>query len=155
MPVEIEHKYLINFEKWEGIKPDSSIPISQAYMKTDGEKTIRIRTTDTIAYLTIKGKTVGATRSEFEYEIPLEEGQQLMTQFCENKVEKVRHLVAIGSHTWEVDQFIGENEGLWVAEIELESESEEYDLPEWITQNVTLEGKYTNAALAKNPYSKW
>jgi len=155
MATEIEHKYLVDLELWSEIVPDRSVQMSQAYMKTDGHKTIRVRTTNSTAFLTIKGKTTGFSRSEFEYEIPLKDGRELMEEFCDQIVEKIRHYIVYEGKVWEVDQFSGKNEGLIVAEIELETEDEEYSLPPWIGKNVTAEGKYTNASLAQFPFIDW
>lgn len=155
MPTEIEHKYLVDKELWKLASPYASSSIKQAYMLTDPNKTIRVRTTNHQGFITIKGKSIGASRPEFEYEIPLEEALQLITHFCSNLIEKTRHYIVYENKTWEVDVFEGTNAGLIVAEIELESENENYLKPNWILQNVTNESKYANSNLTLNPYSLW
>lgn len=155
MAVEIEHKYLINQELWKKVVPTKSSNMTQAYLSTDPLKTIRIRTTDEKGFITIKGKTNGASRLEFEYEIPRLEAIELIENFTEVRIEKIRHYVIHENKTWEVDQFLGLNEGLWVAEIELTSEDEKYSIPNWIEKNVTTENKYSNSNLCRNPYKSW
>jgi adenylate cyclase len=155
MPIEIEHKFLLNKEQWKKIIPEKSTQIRQAYLLTDPSKTIRVRTIDNQAYLTIKGKTKGSSRLEFEYEIPIEEANQLINSFCTQLIEKTRHYVSCKKHMWEVDEFHGLNEGLFVAEIELSSEQEEYALPEWIDKNVTHDSRYANSNLTLHPFSTW
>jgi adenylate cyclase len=155
MPIEIEHKYLIDLEKWKEVIPDQSIEMAQAYMVSEADKTIRVRIAGEKAYLTIKGKSHGASRAEFEYEIPRNEGEQLIKQFCAKIVKKRRHLVVFNSKTWEVDEFLDKNKGLFVAEIELNSEDEKYLKPAWVKENVTSDFKYTNSQLAKHPFCEW
>ena len=107
-------------------------------------------------YLTIKGITVGASRLEFDYEIPAVDAEELLDSLCENPlIEKNRYKVDYGTLTWEVDEFSGDNEGLIVAEVELQSEDQLFDLPEWVTEEVTTDPRYYNANLIKNPYSRW
>lgn len=155
MIIEIEHKYLVKHELWKQIVPDKSVPIKQAYLSKDPEKTIRIRVAGEQGFITIKGKTVGAGRPEYEYEIPLEEASDLIGKFCNNLIEKTRHYVLYENKTWEVDVFEGLNTGLIVAEIELNSEDEQYEKPHWIDRDVTTDRKYANSNLVVNPYSNW
>lgn len=155
MPIEIEHKYLVNHEAWASVNSERSSVMKQAYMQSDPDKTIRVRIAGNTGFLTIKGKSRNASRAEYEYEIPLSEAEELMAQFCNNVVEKVRHYVLFAGKTWEVDIFGGANAGLIVAEIELGSEHEAYDKPHWVGENVTFDPRYTNASLAKKPYSAW
>jgi len=155
MPTETEHKYLVNLELWQQIIPDKSVHIKQAYLLTDPNKTIRIRTAGNSGFLTIKGKTIGASRPEFEYEIPIEEANQLIESFCSELIEKTRHYVVHENKTWEVDVFEGMNAGLIVAEIELEDEHEKYIKPNWITQDVTDDRRYANSNLSLNPFTIW
>ena len=139
MAIEIEHKFLVNMELWKAEKPHRSIEIKQAYIFSDENKTIRVRTSDEKGYITIKGKSVGASRLEFEYEIPITDAAALIKNFCFETIEKTRHLIKYKNHLWEVDEFKGKNKGLIIAEIELESESELYDKPIWVGENVTFE----------------
>jgi CYTH domain-containing protein len=155
MATEIEHKYLVKKELWDSVVPLKSEVIRQAYLLTDPEKTIRVRTKGAQAFFTIKSINVGATRQEFEYEIPMADALELMGKFCSHLVEKTRHLVMFGDKTWEVDEFDGLNAGLIVAEIELTSEDEDYTLPTWVDENVTHDMKYANSNLALKPFSTW
>jgi len=155
MATEIEHKYLVNTEMWKNIIPDKSVEIRQAYLLTDPEKTIRIRTKGKSGFMTIKGKTVGASRLEYEYEIPIADANELINQFCSNLIEKKRHVVIHDGNTWEVDMFKGLNEGLIVAEIELTSEDQTYSKPNWVDKNVTHDPRYANSNLAINPFTTW
>jgi CYTH domain-containing protein len=126
MATEIEHKYLVIKDIWKKIIPNKSVEIKQAYLLTDPEKTIRVRTKGNSGFITIKGKSIGSSRLEFEYEIPIEDANELINKFCSNLIEKTRHIVIHDNNTWEVDEFKGLNEGLIVAEIELTSEDEKY-----------------------------
>jgi adenylate cyclase len=155
MAVEIEHKYLVHIDLWRKATSHASVRITQAYMLTDPNKTIRVRTMGTTAFITIKGKTIGASRAEFEYEIPLGDAQELIAQFCHNCIDKTRHYVNYENKLWEVDEFHGENQGLIVAEIELNTETETYTLPNWVGENVTTDMRYTNAKLSVTPYTAW
>ncbi|MBK7128032.1 MAG: CYTH domain-containing protein [Crocinitomicaceae bacterium] len=155
MPKEIEYKYLINLNKWKTVQPEKSIEIKQGYLSDDPDKTIRIRTADDKAWLTIKGRNKGAVREEFEHEIELGLAESLLEKFCDQLIEKTRHLVHSGKHRWEVDEFHGENQGLLVAEIELQHEDEVYTKPDWVEKNVTDDPRYYNSNLAKNPFKKW
>ena len=155
MPLEIERKYLVNKEKWsETDKPIGQF-FRQGYLLTDPNKTIRVRVTDTKSYLTIKGLSTGATRPEFEYEIPKDEAEQLLDMFAIADLTKIRYKVLFNEKLWEVDVFLGDNEGLIVAEIELKSEEEAFDLPIWAEKEVTEEDKYYNSALSVLPYKNW
>lgn len=155
MPLEIERKYLVDKQKWhDATKPKGQF-FRQGYLLTDPNKTIRVRATDTKSFLTIKGLSVGATRPEFEYEIPKDEAVQLLDMFAVSDLTKIRYKVVFDEKLWEVDEFLGENEGLIVAEIELESEEETFSLPDWIANEVTGEDKYYNSNLSVLPYKKW
>jgi adenylate cyclase len=155
MALEIEHKYLIKPEAWAKVIPHKSVVLQQAYLSTDPEKTIRVRTMNDNAYMTIKGKSRGAVRLEYEYEIPLSDARELIRNFCSNVVEKVRHYVEHEGKTWEVDEFKGSNEGLLVAEIELQAEDEAYGLPDWAGANVTQDQRYANSNLSVKPFKSW
>jgi adenylate cyclase len=155
MGVEIERKFLVNKEKWDQVTKEKQSLYRQGYIVSDPEKTIRVRLTDAAAFLTIKGLTVGVSRTEFEYSIPIVEAQQLLDGFCDSVVSKIRYFITHDNKLWEVDEFLGDNEGLMVAEIELGSEDESFSLPEWVDREVTFEKKYSNSNLAKRPYKTW
>lgn len=155
MPLEIERKFLINHNKWNELaKPDGK-RYRQGYLLNDKNKTIRVRLSDACAFITIKGKTTGATRSEFEYNIPVADAKQLLDNFADNEISKTRYEIYYKDKLWETDVFHGENEGLIVAEIELGSEDEKFDIPDWVTEEVTDDPKYYNASLARLPFKKW
>jgi len=155
MGIEIEKKFLVNKEKWSQVTKEKRSLYRQGYIVSDPEKTIRVRVTDIAAFLTIKGLTVGASRAEFEYSIPVDEAQQLLDGFCDSVVSKIRYFITYDNKLWEVDEFLDDNEGLMVAEIELGSEDEVFSLPEWVGKEVTSEKKYSNSNLAKRPYRSW
>ncbi|HNY11174.1 MAG TPA: CYTH domain-containing protein, partial [Candidatus Wallbacteria bacterium] len=128
----------------------------QGYLSTAKERIVRVRTIDGKGYLTVKGITAGATRAEYEYEIPAAEADEMLANLCEKPlVEKNRYKIKQESLTWEIDEFLGDNLGLIVVEIELKDEAQEFEKPSWIGQEVTGDPKYFNSSLAKNPYSKW
>jgi len=155
MGQEIERKFLINLSEWEKLDKPVGKHFRQGYILTDPEKTIRVRKTETAGWLTIKGISVGATRLEYEYEIPLKEAEELLDNFSENELEKIRHEIVHANKLWEVDVFLGDNEGLIVAEIELLSENEPFEIPKWITEEVTHKKKYYNSNLTKHPFKNW
>ncbi|MFA8436399.1 MAG: CYTH domain-containing protein [Marinifilaceae bacterium] len=153
MAKEIERKFLVHREKLD--LKGTGKALKQAYLTNEISKSIRIRIADQSAFLTIKSGSKGLVRSEYEYEIPLDDANEML-ELCEpNFIDKHRHLVNYGKHTWEIDVFHGENEGLIVAEIELESEEEYFEKPVWLGEEVTDDTRYLNAALVKHPYSKW
>ena len=155
MGIEIERKFLMNPEKWEQVEKPVGEFYRQGYLLTDPTKTIRVRQTSEQGFLTIKGISVGATRKEYEYEIPLEEAKELLDQFSVAELSKIRYKISIGNHVWEVDEFSGKNAGLIVAEIELTSEDEDFEIPDWIGREVTGAEKYYNSNLVTEPYETW
>lgn len=155
MPIEIERKYLVDHPKWNELNKPAGKFYRQGYLSTDENKTIRIRVTDVEAFLTIKGKSTGATRQEFEYEIPLTEAKQMLDSLSESELSKTRYNIHYKGKLWEVDVFHEANDGLIVAEIELESEDEKYELPDWVLQEVTDQAKYYNSNLTLNPFKNW
>ena len=155
MGKEIERKFLINPTKWAGLAKPSGKRLRQGYISTEPHKTIRIRVTADQGWLTIKGISTGATRLEYEYEIPLIEAIELLDNFAENELEKTRYEITYIGKLWEIDVFSGKNEGLIVAEIELESEDEQFELPEWIAEEVTHKKKYYNSNLISYPFKNW
>lgn len=155
MPLEIERKFLVDKSIWANTEKPQGNFIRQGYILTDPNKTIRVRLTDEKAFLTIKGKSIGATRAEFEYEIPQIEAKELLDNFAESELSKTRYKIVFEGKTWEIDEFYGDNEGLVVAEIELESEDETFDKPNWVSDEVTEDARYFNSNLTKNPYKNW
>ncbi len=152
MAKEIERKFLVVGLEWQSAEP---IYFSQGYLNRDKERTVRVRVAGDTGWLTIKGITKGATRDEFEYEIPLEDAQA-MQLLCEQPlVEKNRRVVEFAGNSWEVDEFLGENEGLVVAEIELQSEDQTFEKPAWVGEEVTDDGRYYNSSLSKHPFRSW
>jgi len=155
MKFEIERKYLVDLDKWlTGEKPAGEF-YRQGYILKDPAKTVRVRLTDSTAFITIKGSVEGISRPEFEYEIPQIEAKELLDHFCSSELSKTRHKIVFQGKLWEVDVFHGENTGLIIAEIELQSEDEEFELPEWIKEDVTGDIKYYNSNLTENPYRNW
>lgn len=155
MGKEIERKFLLNLEVWHLTPKPKGLHFRQGYILTDPNKTIRIRATETKGFLTIKGKSVGASRLEYEYEIPLVEAVELLDHFSVAELEKLRYNIQYAGKLWEVDEFLGENKGLFVAEIELESEDEKFDLPLWVAEEVTADHRYFNSNLTSNPFKNW
>ncbi|SDH66841.1 CYTH domain-containing protein [Pedobacter terrae] len=155
MGKEIERKFLIDQQKWDNLtKPEGKL-LRQGYLLSDKDKTIRVRATETKGFLTIKGQTIGATRLEYEYEIPVVEATELLDNFSVSELSKTRYEIQFNGKLWEVDVFSGDNAGLIVAEIELESEEETFDLPDWIDKEVTEEERYYNSNLTVRPFKDW
>jgi adenylate cyclase len=155
MGVEIERKYLVNPTIWKQTAKLDGLKCVQTYLSTDPNKTIRVRVMGDKAYITIKGKTNHLSRTEFEYEIPLNEGEELIQLFGDKVLEKTRYIIPLGHHNWEVDVFEGNNKGLIVAEIELESEDEKFEKPNWLGEEVSHDPRYYNACLQQTPFCDW
>ena len=154
MGIEIERKFLLANDAWRG--QGQPTPMRQGYLVADPVRTVRVRIEGERAVITIKSKSVGASRGEWEYEIPVPDAAELLDRLCERPlVEKTRHRIEHLGHTWEVDEFHGENAGLVVAEIELGSEDEAFEQPAWIGQEVTGDPRYYNSSLMRLPYSRW
>ena len=153
MPQEIERKFLV---RHDGYKEGASKSyFRQGYLCSHKDRVVRVRIAADSATLSIKGATVGAVRPEFEYPIPLKDAQALL-DLCEKPlVEKYRYTLSYGGMTWEVDEFSGDNEGLVVAEIELTSEGQDFQKPDWVGKEVTYDSRYYNAALIHSPYKTW
>jgi len=154
MAVEIERKFLVEDDRWRDGNPDG-IRMAQGYLSREVGRTVRVRVAGEKAWLTIKGAAEGISRAEFEYEIPAEEGSQLLGLCEPTVIDKTRYLVPYGSHTWEVDVFHGDNEGLIVAEVELSEESEIPEMPSWIGGEVSDDRRYANSSLSRIPFSRW
>ena len=165
---EIERKFLLK----DKLTPEllslwyDKENISQGYLCKDENKVVRIRISNRLnprdfgseSYLTVKGRAEGKegiSRTELETRIDSEFGKLLLSTFCENVIEKTRYRLKLGNHVWEIDQFHGANEGLWVAEIELKHEDETFEKPSFIGEEVSLDPKYTNVRLSEHPFSRW
>jgi adenylate cyclase len=149
---EIERKFLVVSEGWRQAAP---VRICQGYLNRDIDRTVRVRIAGERAFLTIKGRAKGIARPEFEYQVPVADAEQLL-RMCEGPVvEKYRHVLEHAGATWEVDEFLGENAGLVVAEIELESEQQAFEHPDWLGAEVTLDRRYSNSNLSARPYRTW
>ena len=154
MGIEIERKFIVAGDGWR-TTATTQTRFSQGYLSRDPARTVRVRIAGDAAFLTIKGATTGATRAEFEYGIPVADAQQLLAMSDGPVVEKVRYLCPHEGMTWEVDEFLGANAGLVVAEIELVSEGQVFARPAWLAAEVTGDGRYVNANLAVNPFTRW
>lgn len=152
MAKEIERKFRVKEGSWRSAKGTT---FRQGYLNSVKERVVRVRIINDKGYLTIKGLTVGATRLEFEYEIPCRDAEQLL-DICEKPlIEKTRFKVEEGGFIWEIDEFFGENQGLIVAEVELESEDQNFPRPDWVLEEVTGDPRYFNSNLIKKPYKMW
>ena len=154
MAKEVERKFLVKGDAWRTLAKGTTY--RQGYLNSAKERTVRVRTTDDKAYLTIKGITVGATRAEYEYELPYDEGKAMLDSLAEKPlIEKRRYKIPAGDLTWEIDEFLGDNTGLIVAEVELKSEDQAFTRPVWLGDEVTSDPRYYNANLIKNPFTCW
>lgn len=155
MPREIERKFLVSADLWRVIAKPTGKHYRQGYILSEEQRTVRVRVAGDKGYLTLKGKTVGISRDEFEYEIPVAEAEDILNKFTNNGTEKIRYCITAGEHTWEVDEFLGSNKGLIVAEIELKYEDDAFEKPYWVGPEVSADPRYTNASLAVYPYRDW
>jgi adenylate cyclase len=153
MGVEIERKFLVRREAWPSTT--TATLFRQGYLSRDRGRTVRVRRAGDQAFLTIKGESVGLARPEFEYEIPVADSDELLALCIQPLIEKWRHLVEHEGHTWEVDEFLGANAGLWVAEIELTRADEPFARPPWVGDDVTDDRRYLNSNLVEHPFSAW
>ncbi len=152
MPVEIERKFLVIGEDWKTGTPTRMV---QGYLNRDKARTVRVRVAGNVGWVTIKGASVGMTRAEFEYETPLQDAEQML-KLCDGPIiEKDRWLFVQDGMTWEIDEFFGENAGLIVAEIELESETQSFARPDWVGKEVTDDPRYFNSSLTQHPFGEW
>jgi adenylate cyclase len=155
MANEIERKFLLRNDAWrEQVFRAKSI--RQGYLVSDEIRSVRVRIADDEAYLNIKSATLGISRSEYEYAIPLQDAQELLDILCRRPLlEKPRHFLRYGDHLWEIDVFEGDNAGLVVAEVELTDPEETFERPPWIGEDVSHDKRYYNACLIDNPYKNW
>jgi adenylate cyclase len=154
MAKEIERKFLVEGDAWK--KAAKGIEYRQGYLSSVKERVVRVRTIENKGFLTIKGITKGLSRSEFEYEISVDDANVMLDEICEKPlIEKKRYKIVLGAHVFEVDEFFGENEGLVVAEVELKDEKQKVDLPDWIGAEVSGDPRYFNSNLIQHPFKKW
>lgn len=158
MAQEIERKFLVQGEGW---RTANSAHYRQGYLNLDPARTVRVRTVEKSAtgeqhgYLTIKGKAVELTRPEYEYEIPLQDAHEMLDRLCQRPlIEKIRYRLPVGDVVWEVDEFLGDNAGLVVAEVELASADQPFAKPIWLGQEVTDDPRYLNASLVTAPFTR-
>jgi adenylate cyclase len=155
MAVEIERKFLVEGDAWRAVA-DRSLRMRQGYLGDTGSRaSARVRVQGDEARLNIKAAVVGRARAEYDYPMPLSDAQEILDGLCVGLVDKTRHYVEIGELTWEIDEFEGENEGLIVAEVELDDADQIVALPAWIGREVTEDPRYYNHALALRPYNQW
>ncbi len=154
MGKEIERKFKVKSREYKNMA--DGIYIHQGFLSTEKERVVRVRIKGDQGFLTIKGITKGATRLEYEYEIPAPEAKSLLKELClKPTIEKYRHHITFQGFLWEVDEFMGENEGLMIAEIELEDEDQHFETPTWVGKEVTNDPRYFNSNLIANPFSNW
>jgi adenylate cyclase len=154
MPEEIERKFLVTGDRFK--RGARSTRYRQGYLVTDPDRSVRVRVGGGAAFITLKGPTRGATRLEYEYAIPVDEGSEILERLALTPIlDKTRYVIEFAGSVWEIDEFHGENEGLVVAEVELPSEAHEVTLPEWVGVEVTSDPRYFNQNLVEHPYSKW
>ena len=153
MNIEIERKFLLKNDLWK--KNAVGTHYAQGYLNKAGENTLRVRIAGEKAFLTIKSKSEGILRQEFEYEIPPEDAGELLKLSQTPIIEKIRYKIAYAGKCWEVDEFLGKNKGLYVAEIELDSEDEPFEKPEWVGEEVSGDKRYYNSHLARKPFLEW
>ena len=154
MAIEIERKFLVKEKPFSIAK--RSLKINQGYIINEKSKVIRVREKGDDYFLTIKGNNIGISRLEYDFPISKEDAKELIFHFCKTTlIEKTRHYIEHKGHTWEVDEFHGKNNGLIVAEIELESEDEKFEIPDWVGEEVTQDDRYYNMNLTIHPFTSW
>ncbi|MEI7490500.1 MAG: CYTH domain-containing protein [Bacteroidota bacterium] len=155
MALEIERKFLVDHTRWAELPKPAGILYRQGYLNDEPGKTVRVRLAGGKGLLTIKGPSVKTTRHEFEFEIPFNDANEILDLFSLKEVEKTRYRILFNQNTWEVDVFSGENEGLIMAEIELNHADDSFEIPSWITDEVTDDPRYYNSYLAAKPFKTW
>ena len=153
MGTEIERKFLVRDPSV--LAGATGVRYQQGYLSTDPERTVRVRRAGGRAFLTIKGLSSGATRAEFEYGIPVADAEELMALCAGPVIEKTRHRIEHAGRTWEVDVFEGDNDGLILAEVEIDSPEAQVEIPGWVGDEVTADPRYYNANLVSRPYRRW
>ncbi len=151
---EIERKFLVRGDGWR--TGPAGEAVRQGYLAADVERSVRVRVVENKAFLTVKGKSEGLVRREFEYAIPPEDAAELLDYLClQPLIQKTRYRREVGGRAWEIDEFAGENKGLILAEVELASPDESVVLPDWVGDEVSHDPRYYNANLARLPFSRW
>ena len=154
MGVEIERKFLLKDDAWRS--EGKGTRYLQGYLVRSGKRTVRIRTAGNKGYLTVKGADWNGIRSEYEYPIPVDDAERMLDELCEKPlIDKIRYRILYRGNIWEVDEFMGENQGLILAEVELESPDTPLECPPWIGREVTGEARYINANLVSRPFAEW
>jgi adenylate cyclase len=155
MAIEIERKFLVSGDAWRRTVSRSE-RFGQGYLATTPSSSIRVRLGGERAWIGIKGRIVGMSRPEYEYEIPAADASEILREYCAaGRIDKIRHWVEVGGRAWEIDEFLGANAGLVVAELEIESETAEFERPAWLGREVTNDARYYNASLAVRPFGAW
>jgi len=150
---EIERKFLVTGDAWrEGVR---GTRYTQGYLSRESERIVRVRRAGEKAFVTIKGEVRGISRKEFEYPVPLADAEEMLKLCVGSVIDKTRTVVEYHGKRWEVDEFHGDNEGLIVAELELKSEDEAFDLPPWVGQEVSDDARYFNSNLSEHPFKEW
>jgi len=154
MGQEIERKFLVDIDKLGTLKNGQSI--KQGYIPTINNTVVRARIRGNKAFMTLKGPSQGFSRLEFEYEIPVKDAETILSTLCsKSMISKTRYLVSNAEHTWEIDVFHSQNDGLVIAEVELKDADEYVNIPDWVTKEVTGDHRYSNSNLCGNPYKNW
>ncbi len=153
--MEIERKFRIHNDLWRRLDKPGGDHILQGYLHADINKSIRIRIRNKQGIMTVKGKTVNISREEYEFPVPYDIAVDMIHKFATGIIEKIRYTIPFKGKAWEVDEFFGANAGLIMAEVELNREDEEIELPEWVSIEVSMDSRYYNANLAKHPYQEW
>ncbi len=154
MATEIERKFLVIGDNWK--KGAEGVLYRQGYLSIDKDRTVRVRIAGDQAYMTVKGRSVGIARAEFEYAIPVDDARDMLDSLClKPLIEKVRYTVLYRQLRWEIDEFLGQNLGLMVAEVELNHIGQQVDLPDWVGADVSADPRYFNSSLIAHPYRSW
>ncbi len=155
MAIEIERKFLVRNDSWR-VRAQPGQRYRQGYLTTEAQSSVRVRIAGEQGYLNIKSATLGVTRMEFEYRIPRQDAEEILDRLCvQPLIEKTRYIVEHAGHTWEIDVFEGDNAGLVVAEIELHSQDEAFELPDWAGEEVSHDPRYYNVSLVIHPFKDW
>ncbi len=154
MGIEIERKFLVKNDNWRTAATGTQF--RQGYLCLAPERTVRVRLEGDVGKLTIKGRTEGLSRAEYEYQIPAAEAAELLDSLClQPLIEKIRYRIEHAGRSWEIDEFSGDNQGLILAELELETENAIFELPDWVGKEVSDDPRYYNARLVNNPFKSW
>ncbi len=153
--IETERKFLVDHDAWKKLEKPPGQVLYQGYLCIDENKTVRVRVAGEHGFITIKGESSGCSRREFEYPISVAEAEEILNLFTKNIIKKTRYRIHYKNLLWEVDEFRDENNGLILAEIELDNENDRFEKPDWIGREVTTDHRYYNSYLCVHPYSSW